>query len=65
MFIQSAYAMPDAEKKVQEERPLVSINDSFKKIIILNGDIVPRHQENGVTILGLKDFLLNKDALEL
>ena len=41
------------------------IDNSFKKIIIVNEDIIPKHQENGITILGLKDFLLNKNSLDL
>lgn len=64
-YIQSAYMMPTLEKQRQEEKSLLHIDNSFKKIIIVNEDIIPRHQENGITILGLKDFLLNKNSLDL
>lgn len=64
-YIQSAYDISDVEKKEQEERSLIKIPDSFKKIIIVKNDIIPRHDEKGITIIGLKDFLLNKDSLEL
>lgn len=30
-YIQSAFALPDEEKKKQEERPLLNIGDSLKK----------------------------------
>ncbi len=37
-YIQSAYSMPDEEKRKQEIRPFVKIDDSFKKIVI-TGDM--------------------------
>ncbi len=63
-YIQSAQEMPTQEKKEQEERSLLEIKDSFKKVVIIEKDIVPRHDENGITILGMKDFLLNMDSLD-
>lgn len=64
-YIQSAYDMPTSEKKEQEEKSLIHIPDSFKKIIIVGGDVIPKHDEKGITIIGLKDFLLNPNSLEL
>ena len=64
-YIQSAFEMPTTEKKEQEERSLLSVRDTFKKIIIVKDDIIPYQDYNGITIIGLKDFLLNKDSLEL
>lgn len=64
-YIQSTVAMPTLEKKSQEERPLLSIRDSFKKIIIVKENIIPQHDENGITTIGLKDFLLNPNGLDL
>ncbi|MCQ2966097.1 MAG: ATP-binding protein [Alphaproteobacteria bacterium] len=63
-YIQSALEMPMTEKRVQEERSLLGIKDFFKKIIIVKNDIIPYQDENGVTIIGLKDFLLNFNSLE-
>ena len=60
-YIQSAFAMPDKEKREQELASLKRINDSFKKIIIMRDDIAPYHDENGVLIIGLMDFLLGTD----
>lgn len=64
-YIQSAYRMLDEEKVRQEENSLRNIDDSFKKIIIL-GDYTPvLHNESGITILSIYDFLLKENSLEL
>lgn len=64
-YIQSAYRMNDEEKIKQEEASLINIDDSFKKIIIL-GEYTPvLHNESGITIIGIYDFLLKENALEL
>lgn len=64
-YIQSAYRMSDEEKVKQEEASLRKIDDSFKKIIIL-GEYTPvLHNESGITILGIYDFLLKENSLEL
>lgn len=64
-YIQSAFALPDEQKLEQELASLKKINDSFKKIIITRDDIAPYHDDNGVLIIGLMDFLLRdyKDQL--
>lgn len=58
-YIQSAFALPNEEKREQELASLKRINDSFKKIIIVREDIAPYHDDNGVLNIGLMDFLLN------
>lgn len=64
-YIQSTYRMNDEEKIKQEEASLINIDDSFKKIIIL-GEYTPvLHNESGITIIGIYDFLLKENALEL
>ncbi len=64
-YIQSAYHLPTEEKKIQEERPLIKIDDSFKKIVIVNDNIMLKRDENGIVTMGIKEFLLNKFSLEL
>ena len=64
-YIQSAHAMPDEEKVAQESQSLINVNDSFKKIIIVKDDIKPWRNDKGILIMGLMDFLLDKDSLEL
>lgn len=64
-YIQSAYKMIDEEKIRQEEASLRNIDDSFKKIIIL-GEYTPvLHNESGITIISIFDFLLKDNSLEL
>ena len=63
-YIQSAYAIPDAEKRIQETRGLLKINDSFKKIVVLKDCYAPWNDENGILYIGLEDFLLNYDYLD-
>ncbi len=63
-YIQSAFSIPTAQKLEQEEQSLRLIPDSFKKIIVIKDDIKPWRDENGVTILGIFDFLLNLDSLD-
>lgn len=64
-YIQSAYALPTVEKREQEERPLLNIPDLFKKIIIVGGSRLPNYDENGILIMGLKEFLLNPNSLDI
>ena len=63
-YIQSAYDIPTDEKFVQETKSLDAIPDSFKKIIVVNRNIVPRHTEKGYLVLSLSDFLLSENCLE-
>ena len=63
-YIQSAYAVPDDDKMAQEERPLLKIYDSFKKIIVVQNNVLPWHNENGTLILSLKQFLTEEDSWE-
>jgi len=63
IYIQSAYMLPDADKVAQEQRPLVSINDGFRKVII-SGDYRGKfYNEEGVCRMGIYDFLLDTDSL--
>ena len=64
-YIQSAYAMPDEDKIRQEERPLLKISDSFKKIIIVKESVLPWHNDNGTTIMSLQTFLMDEDSLRM
>lgn len=63
-YVQSALVLPDESKRAQEERPLLSVNDSFKKIIVVGGSEKTSRDENGITTMGLKEFLLNPDSLD-
>ncbi len=56
-YIQSAYNIPSEEKMMQEQTSLLSINDAFKKIIIVNQPIMSGYNEKGILMLSLQDFL--------
>lgn len=64
-YIQSAYMLGTAEKMVQEIRPFLKINDSFKKILITSDTPKPFYNDDGILIMNVYDFLLNADSLEL
>ena len=63
-YIQSALNIDSDEKKIQELRPLLNVFDFFKKIIVVNSDIPMYKNEDGILIIGIYDFLLNKNSLE-
>lgn len=62
-YIQSAFAMPTAEKIEQEYRPLRKVRDSFRKYVITGEDIRARQDDDGIVTVGLIDFLLDEDVL--
>lgn len=64
-YIQSAYQMLNEDKIRQEEASLRRVDDSFKKIVIIGQDIIPRRDDVGITTIGIYDFLLKDNALEL
>ena len=53
------------QKFIQEQEPLIKTNDSFKKIIVVKENIKAWRNEQGILIMGLKEFLLNRDSLDL
>ena len=63
IYIQSVFKLPTDEKKEQEERPLLNINDSFKKIIITGENIKRKIDEKGILTIGLLDFLLDEKCI--
>ena len=64
-YIQSAFAIPDREKMEQEQASFDRIDDSFKKIIVLQQHTKPWRNEKGYLIINVIDFLLDPDSLEL
>ncbi len=64
-YIQSALVLPDEGKIKQELRPLLSVKDYFKKIIITKISMKPWTDDMSVVHLGLYDFLLDENSLDL
>jgi len=63
-YIQSALNVSSAEKMEQEARSLRKIDDSFKKIIVVKDPIIPWRTEDGILIVGIRQFLMNPRGLE-
>lgn len=63
-YVQSAFSMPDTEKREQEQKSLLKIDNSFKKVIISKDVPASWYTEEGILITGLFDFLLDPDSLE-
>ena len=65
-YIQSAYDIPSEEKMQQEQASLLSINDAFRKIVIVNRPLLSGYNEQGILMLSLSDFLLDPEkAIDL
>ena len=63
IYIQSALNIDEVAKKEQEELSLIRIDDSFRKVVVRN-NIRKWKDENGILILGLKEFLTCPDAIK-
>ena len=64
-YIQSSLSLDTREKTIQEERPLLNVPDNFKKIIVVKDSIKPWITEEGISVIGIKEFLLNKNSLDI
>lgn len=56
-YLQSAFKMDDEEKRQQELRPLLKVDDSFQKIVITSDDIATYTDDKGIVFMGLFQFL--------
>ena len=64
-YVQSALNLDTREKTIQEERPLMNINDNFKKIIVVKDNMKHWFTEEGILVVGILEFLLDKNSLDL
>ena len=65
IYIQSAYALLSEEKTEQELRSLKQIKDSFQKVVIVGGMQPTFRNDDGILILNIFDFLLNRSGQNL
>ena len=63
LYIQSAYRLPDAEKREQEIRGLRRIPDSFGKLVIVDGVQPFYTDEYGISYISLMDFMLKPELI--
>ena len=64
-YVQVALNLDTREKTTQEIRPFINIDDSFKKIVIVKDEILPWITEEGILIMGIIEFLLNPNSLDI
>lgn len=64
-YIQSALSVDSEEKRAQEINSLLRVADSFKKIVIVKDDMIPWHDDNGILYLGIEQFLLEENAIDI
>lgn len=64
-YIQSALFLDTHEKTIHESRPLNNIYDNFRKIIVVKDNKKPWRTDSGILVLGIMDFLLNPDSINL
>ena len=64
-YIQSALNVSEPSKLETELRPFRQTKDFFKKIIITKSSAKAWTDEEGILHLGLYEFLLNENSLEL
>lgn len=63
-YIQSAYALPTAEKRDQELASLRKTDDSFRKVVIVGDDIAPYTDEEGHLFMSLFQFLRGRGVVD-
>ena len=64
-YIQSAWRMPTEGKEEQEGRPLRSISDFFKKIIVTADNVLLKRDESGIVTIPVIQFLKDPNSLDL
>lgn len=64
-YIQSAFSISNIDKLQQEQNSLININDSFKKIIVVRDNIKVRRNDYGVVTIGICNFLLDENSLNI
>ena len=53
----------NALKMAQKKRPLLSIRDSFRKMIIVGASGPSYQDHDGILIISLRDFLLRRERV--
>lgn len=64
-YVQVALNLNTTTKTEQETKPFANIADNFKKIVVVRDDIKPWITEEGILIIGIIEFLLNSNSLDI
>ena len=62
-YVQSAFAIPDEEKRRQETAPLRASGDFFRKLVVTSGFRPPLADSDGIVHVGIIPFLLDPSIL--
>ena len=57
-YIQVCDNINDKKTKEREINPFMKLNDNIQKVIVINKPIKETRDENGITVIGVADFLL-------
>lgn len=63
-YIQIVDKLPENKHLDNEYEALLSVPGSFKKIIVINQNIISYYDDTGILVISLEEFLLNKDSLD-
>ena len=63
IYVQSAFAIPDEDKRAQETLPLLNTGDFFRKIVVTSGFRPATSDEQGIVYVGIIPFLLDSSIL--
>ena len=64
-YVQVAQGIDDPGKEEQEKESLRKVNDSFRKVLVVRDALMPAHDDDGILVIGLEDFLLDQRSLDL
>lgn len=57
-YIQVTVDISNAETRAREIRPYMILNDQVQKVLVVNRPVGESRDENGFTIIGMTEFLL-------
>jgi predicted AAA+ superfamily ATPase len=63
IYVQSALHVDTAEKREQESFSLRNTRDSFRKVVVLDGNARPWTDEDGVNYMGVIPFMLDPNLV--
>ena len=63
IYVQSALSMDDPDKARAELRPLLTVRDFFRKVVVSKTTLPPWIDDSGIVRMGIYDFLLDDTLL--
>lgn len=52
-------------KSADSRRNFLRVPDSFRKIVVVKDDMIPWHDEHGILYVGIEQFLLEENAVDI